>query len=390
MRGSLCHMMMHSNSSAQRRTGSWCRRFRTVSLQCTRSGALAVLLPCLLSGCAYWRSHHGMDAGPVPATAVPVAPPNEVAQVAPPGIVQTSGPDRTGIPVMPLDFPKDTTPKFPANGSVAPAGLELPGITTTSTPANPPTTPVGRGNTQQSEPTISVNAGEKLQELARAATARYGTIDSYIARFRRREVVGGKQKPEETMVIKFRKEPWSVYFKWLGKEGQGREVVFVPGKYGDQLHTILAAGDAPLMPAGKRFPVSPDSFLVRSNSRHSIREAGLGTLVRQFADLTAANARGDLHLGTLRYLGQIRRTEFEQPCEAAEQILAPGSDPGLPKGGKRLWVFDPSTNLPNLLVTWDDSNREVEYYCYDRLEYPVNLTDDDFNPDVIWAPKPKR
>ena len=99
-----------------------------------------------------------------------------------------------------------------------------------------------------------MNASEKLQELARAATARYGTIDSYIARFRSREVVGGKQKPEETMVIKFRKEPWSVYFKWLGKEGQGREVVFVPGKYGDKLHTILAAGECTLHACGQAFP----------------------------------------------------------------------------------------------------------------------------------------
>ncbi len=72
-------------------------------------------------------------------------------------------------------------------------------------------------------------------------------MNSYIAHFRRREVVNGKAKPEELMLIKFRQPPWSVYFKWLGTEGHDREVIFVGGKYDNKLNTKLAAGDVPLM-----------------------------------------------------------------------------------------------------------------------------------------------
>ena len=60
------------------------------------------------------------------------------------------------------------------------------------------------------------------------------------------------------------------------------------------------------------------------------------------------------------------------------------------QGRQSIWVFDPATTYPVLVTARDDTNQEVEYYCYDRLEYPVHLIDDDFNPDVIWRTKPQR
>ena len=41
-------------------------------------------------------------------------------------------------------------------------------------------------------------------------------------RLKRREVVGGKSRPDELILAKFRKEPFSVYLKWLGEEGKGQ------------------------------------------------------------------------------------------------------------------------------------------------------------------------
>jgi hypothetical protein len=67
-----------------------------------------------------------------------------------------------------------------------------------------------------------------------------------------------------------------------------------------------------------------------------------------------------------------------------EQQIPPGCEPALPKGGRR-WVFiDPANNLPVLLITHDDKGHEVEYYCYDLVQYPVKLDDSDFNPELLW------
>jgi hypothetical protein len=221
----------------------------------------------------------------------------------------------------------------------------------------------------------------RLRALHRQAAETYAGIDSYIVRLRRREVVGGRNKPEEVLLFKFRKQPWSVYFKWLGKEGAGREAIYVKGRYEDKLHTLLAAGDMPLAPAGKHIALPPDSFLVRSSSRHTIHEAGVGALIDAFGNCLASLDKGDGRHGSLKYLGPIQRPEFETPGEAVEQTIPPGDEPQLPKGGLRLWVFDPCHHLPVLVRTLDETGREVEYYCYERFQYPVKLDDDDFDPE---------
>jgi hypothetical protein len=224
----------------------------------------------------------------------------------------------------------------------------------------------------------------KLKDLYQQAASRFAGMDSYIARLRRREQVHGKDQPEELILFKFRKQPWSVYFKWLGETGKGREVVYVKGQHGKMLHTLLAAGDMPLMPAGKRMALAPDNVFVKSASRHAITEAGIGVIIEQFGQALKAQENGKSALGFLTYRGATKRPEFDQPLETVEQQVPPGAEASLPQGGRR-WVFvDPASHLPVLLITHDDKGHEVEYYCYDRLQYPVRLDDSDFNPDKLW------
>jgi hypothetical protein len=219
------------------------------------------------------------------------------------------------------------------------------------------------------------------------AAERYAGIDSYIARLTRREQVNGKSQPEEVLLFKFRKQPWSVYFKWLGTTGQGREVVYVKDQYENKLHTLLAAGDHPLMGAGKRLSLPIDSIFVRNASRHPITEAGFGASVERLTRLLDAAEHGDKRGGTLTVLPAQSRPEFSKPVWAVEHTLPPGGgfDPSLPRGGRRLYFFDPDSKLPLLVTAVDDRGQEVEYYRYDRLQYPVKLDNDDFNPDKLWA-----
>ena len=351
------------------------------------------LIPCLLlglcslTGCSVLRARLGMEPNPPPAAADAAAPSVDGKPEAPSPLVQTAGPDRTGVPLFPFDVPRGAAPNVPASATAVPSsGTQIPLPNLAREAPSKVQQPGTASPILGSQPAPSGN--DRIAQLNRAAVERYQTIDSYIARFRRRELVNGKPTPEELTLIKFRKEPWSVYFKWLGTEGHGREVVYVKGKYENKLHTLLAAGDNMLLPAGSRFSLAPDSVLIRGKTRHSIQEAGIGTLVDQFNNVVAANGRGDIRSGTLRYLGSIKRPELDQSCEAVEQIIPAGSEPGLPKGGQRLWVFDSASGLPVLVTARDETNKEVEFYCYDRIEYPVHLGDDDFNPDIIWRTKP--
>jgi hypothetical protein len=236
-------------------------------------------------------------------------------------------------------------------------------------------------------PAAAVDPVARLHALYRQAADEYAGLTSYIVRLRRREQVQGKDKPEEILLFKFRKQPFSVYFKWLGKEGQGREVIYVQGRFENKIHTRLAAGDVPLMPAGGRIALAPDSALVRSSSRHPISEAGIGGSLDHLSELLRALDQGDNRLGTLRYLGPIKRPEFDTPCETVEEMIPPGQNPALPQGGRRLWAFHPERHLPTLIILYNETGHEVEYYCFDRWQYPVALDDLDFDPDRLWGKK---
>lgn len=243
-----------------------------------------------------------------------------------------------------------------------------------------------RSDVEETKP-MTANDLAPLRSLYRRAEERYCKTDYYMAHLRRREQVKGKSKPEELILFKFRKKPWSVHFTWLGIEGHHREVIYVQGKFGNLIHTLLAAGDMPLMPAGKRVSLAPDNLFVRSASRHAINEAGLGSTIENFGKVLDSLESGDKKYGTMKYLGLLKRPEFEKPMDAVEQIIPPDCENHLPKGGSRMWMFDTDSRFPLLVVTYDHTNQEVEYYCYDRLQFPSKLDDDDFNPDKLWRHK---
>ena len=225
-----------------------------------------------------------------------------------------------------------------------------------------------------------------LRVLYLRAAQRYASVEGYTFRMRRREVVNGKKQPEELVAVKVRKEPFSVHLKWVGVEGQGREAIYVRGKFKNEMQLLLASGDIfPFSPA-MRYTLSPDDSTAKAKSRYPITETGFGALIERYGQIVTAVEKGDTRLGTAKYLGQIDRPEFQGKVEAVHQILPVGSDPSLPKGGERWWYFDATTGLPALVIAHDPSG-EVEYYCYDNIIWPASLSDDDFNPDRLWRRK---
>ena len=222
---------------------------------------------------------------------------------------------------------------------------------------------------------------QPLRALHQRAAARCAQMDSYIFRLKRREAVDGKSMPEELLQVKVRREPYSVYLKWLGNEGKGREVVYVRGRFDSKMQVRLAPGDpgAILM---TRLSLAPDDPMVRAKSRYPITETGFASIVERFGKMMAAQEKNDPREGTAKYLGRLKRPEFQSEVEAVHQVVPAGSDPLLAKGGQRWWYFDPATALPCLVITHDPAG-EVEYYCYDHVQF-VRLDEHDFNPDQLW------
>lgn len=223
------------------------------------------------------------------------------------------------------------------------------------------------------------------EELHAAAIQRFAELDSYCARLKRRESNEGRRKPEELILFKERKEPFSVHFKWIGPESQGREVLYVKGKYEDKLHILTAAGDIPFIPAGRRMALARDSMLVKvANPNHDITDAGIGFNLRDIAVLYVA-AKSPSSGVFARSLGMVQRAEYPHQMAGVEIELPSGRDPDLPRGGKRHIYYCPACKLPLLYLCFDEVGREQNYNCYDRIQLDLKLDEDDFNPDKIWG-----
>jgi hypothetical protein len=286
------------------------------------------------------------------------------------------------IPLVPVPPPPLSRSAPAATRAQAPPVVPAAAPASTPTPAAPTqAAPPQADGTLRTPP-------HTARQLLQQAAARCANLDSYIVRLIRRENVKGKSGPEEIIALSFRKEPFSVHFKWLGDVAKGREVVYVKGRFDNKIHTKVAAGDAVLLPAGARLALSPDNPLVRSASRHPITHTGVDHCVQALTAILDAQERGDRRHGTLTAIAPQRRPEFPQAVETLERIIPPGDEPELPRGGRRLICFNPEWQLPMLVVTYDDKGNEVEYYRYDRLISPANLDDDDFNPDKLWAAPP--
>ncbi len=283
---------------------------------------------------------------------------------------------RADIPLVPVPPPPlgrpETAPAVTARSAAADAPRPAPRNDVPPPPANKAPLP----------------ASTSARQLIQNAQGRYARIDCYIVRLTRREMLDKEMKPEERLLFKFRKKPWSVYFKWLEKTGKGREAVYVKGRYGDKIHTRLAAGDVLLFPAGSRIALAPDNPLVLKQTRHPITEAGIGATLDRLGEVLAGTERGDRKLGSLTLLEPAARPEFEQPVQALEHAIPVKCDPGLPRGGKRTFYFSPANGLPTLIRTQDERGQEVEYYRYDYFQPCVKLDDADFDPDQLWG-KPR-
>ena len=347
-----------------------------------RFALLAVAL--LAVGCERYRSRaqgpfprqpanaKAAPAKPSLALTGPAVPPSpsgaEELSLVPPRPPEPGTVDRSVSPPAP--------PKPPAvsDDSVAPAGAVTP-----QKPAPP----------NQSRPTPSPAAVDfaVLKKLAQTLSEKLPALGTYEARFTRRENIDGTPGPLEEVAMLFRAKPMAVYMKNVGQNGKGREILYNPNQHGEKIHVVVGEGDTRFFKAGTKVPSqSPDSPQVRSKSRHSIRESGIANSSNKFLALVARVEAGKVPADAVKLAGRLKRDDVpDLPLEGVEQTIRKGEEDGVPTGGTRHWFFDakpdsPSFGLPVLVILYDPSGKELEYYRYTQVKPSAKLTDADFDP----------
>jgi hypothetical protein len=251
-------------------------------------------------------------------------------------------------------------------------------------PSNTPPTQQQQAPAQQ--PTAPASDLTAVKKLVEEATQRWAAVPEFEARLTKREVVAGKPLPQNEVLYRFRKQPLSLYMQVLSGPGEGRELLYVQGRFGDRVHLVTGQGDNRIVGAGFKTDLDPNDKQLMAKSRYKVTEAGLGRVI---AGLTRAVSAAERDPGVrIRATGPVSRPEYPYQLVGIEGQVRPGDDPQLPRGGTRQVFFDPnpkspSHQLPVLVITTEADGREVEYYSFTQFKIPTGLSDTDWSPDRL-------
>ncbi len=295
----------------------------------------------------------------------------------------------TMIPQPPnMNFPEIPNSPGPENALISTPTARANSATDVVIPVRATRAPIERARAVAETAFPLETNPQAVKRLHERAMSRYARLEGFECRVTRRETIGTKAMPEELLQYKLRKEPYSLHIKWIGKEAQGRELVYASGKYENKVQIITGREPELLRPAGIKVARLPTDKDVTSKSRFDIREGGMGLTLDWFSRVVAIMERDPTQSNRLKYVGSKQRLERTTGLEAVEEIIPANWEPLLPKGGNRTTYFDadegsPSYGLPVLLVTLADTGREVEYYFFDQFQ-PIRSTDADFDIEKLW------
>jgi hypothetical protein len=221
-----------------------------------------------------------------------------------------------------------------------------------------------------------------VKEIVAKADAFYAKTQNYTCRVTRQERLGNTLQPVEKILMNFRAQPRSVYYRWLGDVCSGRECVWVENANDGKL--ISKGGKSDFGMTGRRIAVAPDGFLAKSRSRYTIHQSGQDVLVRKLKVVLDEIERGVQPADTLRYVGVEQPPELTTPLHHVVQAIPPQS-PLFPNGGVRDWYFDPETGRVVVVEAKDPSGERQEYYHFEHLFANNTLTAADFDPDLMFA-----
>ncbi len=218
------------------------------------------------------------------------------------------------------------------------------------------------------------NANEAEAILAQAE-AKLRALKTYRVKVSRIERIGGQLPPPEELSLSVRTEPKAVRLEWPDGPNRGREVIYSTALDPKMIFVHVASSAIPL-PALK---IAVDSPLVMKNSRHSITEAGLETIVEKLRKVERHELGNSEKHDELEYRGVAKPPGLDHPCNQFVIRSASGE----------VWriFLDPRSDLPCMVVGEDQRGELIERYVYrDITENPTELAlADAFEPDKRWG-----
>lgn len=208
----------------------------------------------------------------------------------------------------------------------------------------------------------------------------FAEIPDYTATLYKQERIGGELLEGQTVAIKLRHEPFSVYMKWLTGD-RGRQVIYVDGQNDDNMLVQLGGIKGRLLGT---LTIDPRSSQAMSETRHSITGAGLLALARK----TLEYRHRDLERGEgCQCEIHDNQTHNDRPCYVF--VTTWDSPEFNDTYRKSVLYIDKELSMPVCVqnYTWAvDANPEtldedtlIEFYSYSDIQIEQDLADGDFD-----------
>lgn len=207
-------------------------------------------------------------------------------------------------------------------------------------------------------------------------------ISSYSAKLRKQEVVAGELLDEQTMQLKLRHQPFSVYLLWETGD-TGREVLYVDG----QNEGRLIAHDGGWKARLPAFSLHPESRLAMLDARYPVTDAGMLNLARTMLEVHQL----DLAVSNYASCEVNDQQSFDgRRCVVFTLTYKPGTRDHDYR--KSITYIDYEWNVPvySQHFAWPaagqqvadqelDSATLVESYSFADVKLPYPLSDQDFD-----------
>lgn len=242
----------------------------------------------------------------------------------------------------------------------------------------------GDKKVEADQPSVSSESPEETKEAMTRLMQTLGESDKaisqvneYTATFMKQEAIKKKLHDPESILLKIRHQPFSVYMKW--KES-GQEVLFVEGRNDGKL-LAKPTGLASLVGTVKIDPTSDDAM---KNSRYPITEAGIERLTERIKTYYS-KLENPSEILTCRYSEQ---KVDDKPLDVFE-IVFKDKDESQDYQSSRL-VFDQKSKILVSVENFGWPRKQgkeapvVERYQFHEINFTPGLTDTDFdskNPD---------
>lgn len=216
-----------------------------------------------------------------------------------------------------------------------------------------------------------------LIKYAAASQEAANQVKDFTATFTKTELVQGRLI-SQSMDMKFRAKPFSVYMRYRTGPEAGRQAIYVDGKFGGNL-MLKETGVKAIAGA---IPLRPDSALVMKENRYPVTEVGIANMINTAMKNWERDSKLEAAQADVKFFPNAKLGEL--PCEAIQLThLKPHRD--IKYHLTRIY-FDKETKLPLRAECYGfprkpgDKAPLIEDYRYSNLKTNVKLTDADFNP----------